>query len=429
MQQVQVWEGEEGEWKNGRMEGKERSGHKGHAICLTKWDILKRTVAMLSQFLTLYPSHPLADDAAFSLANALLDLEDFSRVVRLCQLNQERYPDSDFLTCFQYVEAIGLFSMQQHDKAIAAATVVTESENEDRDFARYILGQIYHAQGKPPQAIEWYTRVKLIYPDANESIAYFEEKRISLPEVTIKHPDQTVAISLKYRNIKTAVLQVYHVDLMKLYLREKDLSRVTEVHLAGIKPEVSQTVALGDGKDYINKTREITLSLKEEGAYLVICRGDDLFTSGLILITPLEIEVQEERVSGCVRANVRNTVTGNYQSKVHVKVVGSTDGRFISGETDLRGVFIADDVRGKVTIIARDAANRYAFYCGEQWLGAAEAAKQEQQNRPMPSPRESMDYRRHLNRRNRAIQSLQIKTYDQMRRSAGRGVQVQNALE
>jgi hypothetical protein len=126
---------------------------------------------------------------------------------------------------------------------------------------------------------------------------------------------------------------------------------------------------------------------------------------------------------------VRNTVTGNYQSKVHVKVVGSTDGRFISGETDLRGVFIADDVRGKVTIIARDAANRYAFYCGEQWLGAAEAAKQEQQNRPMPSPRESMDYRRHLNRRNRAIQSLQIKTYDQMRRSAGRGVRVQNALE
>ena len=68
---------------------------------------------------------------------------------------------------------------------------------------------------------------------------------------------------------------------MKLYLREKDLSRATQVRLAGIEPEVSQTVRLGGGKDYIVKTREIPLPLKEEGTYHVICRGDNLFTSGL----------------------------------------------------------------------------------------------------------------------------------------------------
>ena len=394
----------------------------------TKNQRLKRTVTLLSQFLTLYPTSPLADDAAFSLANALLDLEDFETVVRLCQLNQERYPDSDFLTSFQYVEALGLFSMLQYDKAIRAATFVASSQSEDRDFARYILGQIYHAQGKPAEAIPWYNRVKDNYPDAKESIAYFEEKRIALPEVTVKRPKTDVAITLKYRNIKEAAIQVYSVDLMKLYLREKDLRRITQVRLAGIEPAVSQTVSLGDGKDYIDKTREISLPLTDEGAYLVICRGDNLFTSGLILVTPLEIEVQEDTVSGRVRVNVRDAVVGNYLPKVHVKAVASADGRFRSGETDLRGIFVADGMRGKSTIIARDSISRYAFYRGTKWLGAPETESEESiKEQVQPVPQQQLNYREHLERRNQAIQSSNIKELDRMRRDVRKGVQVQSA--
>ena len=52
----------------------------------------------------------------------------------------------------------------------------------------------------------------------------------------------------------------------------------------------------------------MSLDLEGEGAYLVICRGDDLFSSGLVLITPLDIEVQEDAVSGRVRVNVRDVV-------------------------------------------------------------------------------------------------------------------------
>ena len=395
----------------------------------TKNQRLKRTVTLLSQFLTFYPTSPLADDAAFSLANALLDLEDFETVVRLCQLNQERYPDSDFLTSFQYVEALGLFSMLQYDKAIRAATFVASSQSEDRDFARYILGQIYHAQGKPAEAISWYNRVKENYPDAKESIAYFEEKRIALPEVTVKRPKTDVVLTLKYRNIKEAAIQVYSVDLMKLYLREKDLRSITQVRLAGIEPAVSQTVSLGDGKDYIDKTREIPLPLTKEGAYLVICRGDNLFTSGLILVTPLEIEVQEDTVSGRVRVNVRDAVVGNYLPKVHVKAVASAEGRFISGETDLRGIFVADGMRGKSTIIARDQINRYAFYRGTQWLGApdTETAEESLKEQAQVQPRQQLNYRQHLERRNQAIQSSNIQELDRMRRDVRKGVQVQSA--
>ena len=407
-----------------RKDEKIQENRDGKSRTVTKQEILARTAETLSQFLTLYPTNPLADDAGFSLANVLMDVEDFETAVQLCQLNQARYPESHLLSSFQYMEALGFFSLHAHEKAIGAATAVASSESEDRDFARYILGQIYHVQEKPEQAMTWYNKVRKIYPDADESIAHFEAQRIALPEITIKRPDTDVVLTLKYRNIKTAVIQVYRVDLMKLYLREKNLSRVTQARLAGIEPAVSQIVPLGDGKDYIDKSREIALPLTEEGAYLVICRGENLFTSGLILITPLEIEVQEGTVSGRVRVNVRDVVAGKYQSKVHVKAVGSAAGRFISGETDLRGIFIADGLRGTATVIARDAENRYAFYRGTASLGLphgkAQPAGQE------ASQREATDYRRHLERKNQAIQSKNVKMFDQLRRSARGGVQVQS---
>ena len=388
----------------------------------SKNQTLNRTVELLSQFMTLYPTNPLADDAAFSLANAYMDLEDFQSVVQLCQLNQAYRPDSALMSSFQYMEALGLFALSKYDKAIKAATLVASSESEDRDFARYIIGQIYHAQGKPEQAIVWYSRVRKTYPDADESIAQLEAQQITIPEVTIQRPQTDVVLSLKYRNVKSAEIQVYRIDLMNLFLREKDLSRVTQVHLAGIEPEVSQTVEFGNGKDYNKATREISLPITEEGAYLVICHGGNLFASGLILITPLEIEVQAGAVSGRVRAVVRNAVTGKYQPRVHVKAVGSAGGRFISGETDFRGTFIADGLHGTTTVIARDGMNRYAFHRGALWLESPPS-----ESETLPSPRAATDYRQHLERKNQEIQAANLERFDHMRRESRGGVQLQHA--
>jgi TolA-binding protein len=163
---------------------------------------------MLSQFLTLYPDDPLADDAIFSLANALLDLEDFTSVVTLCQTAQKRYPESEYITSFQYVEALGFFSQHRYDDAVDAARIVADGKSKDRDLSRYILGQIYHARGKPETAIDWYETVKGIYPDAQESISYFQEKRVSLDEVKVVRPDDEAKITIKYRNIKEVAVQV-----------------------------------------------------------------------------------------------------------------------------------------------------------------------------------------------------------------------------
>ena len=394
-------------------------------------EMLKETIGLLSQFLTMYPESPLADDAGFSTANALLDLKLYSAVVTACDAFKTRFakgPDGaegEFVSGFQYMIALGRFWQRQHAEALTAAKVVADGKSKDRDFARYIVGQIYHAEGKAAEAIEWYRKVAGKYADAKQAIGYFEERRIKLDEVSIFRPGKPVELKLTYRNIAEASFQVYRVDLMKLYLREKNLANITKVNLAGIKPQVELKLKLGDGKDYVDKTRTVALKLKNEGAYLVICRGDDLFTSALTLVTPLKIEVQEDATSGRVRANVLNAVTRAYVPEVHVKAVGSKDSAFKSGETDLRGIYVADGVRGKATVIAREGDARYAFYRGTTWLGAPEA--QPATRRPaQPSPGKP-DYYKNIRRQNFDIQDDNIKRYEKLRRGTNKGVEVQRA--
>jgi hypothetical protein len=305
---------------------------------------------------------------------------------------------------------------------------VADGKSKDRDFARYILGQIFHAHGKPADAIQWYKLVQNQYPDAKEAIGYFEEKRFSLEEVSIFRPGEPVKAKLKYRNIKEANLQVYRVDLMKLYLREKNLSNITKVKLAGIKPELEHNIALGDGKDYIDKEQEAELNLKEEAAYLLIARGDSLFASGLVLITPLKIEVQEGSASGRVRANVINAIEGGYKANVHVKAIGTKDTQFRSGETDLRGIFVADNLRGKATVIAREGETRYAFYRGKKWLGAPETAQQRRGARQQGQQSSSPSYDLNLQLQNKSIQKFNYQQFDQMRRGKQKGVQIKAAF-
>jgi outer membrane protein assembly factor BamD (BamD/ComL family) len=71
--------------------------------------MLKRTVELLQSFLAFYPTDPLADDAAFSLCNAILDLKDYPLVVKLSNDFTKIHPASDYTPGFQYMMALGLF--------------------------------------------------------------------------------------------------------------------------------------------------------------------------------------------------------------------------------------------------------------------------------------------------------------------------------
>jgi alpha-2-macroglobulin len=65
-----------------------------------------------------------------------------------------------------------------------------------------------------------------------------------------------------------------------------------------------------------------------------------------------------------------------------VKVIGSNNSEFTSGETDLRGVFIADAIAGTSTVIAQAEGGKYAFFRGTTRLGQAEADRAATPERP-----------------------------------------------
>ncbi|MHC4948030.1 MAG: tetratricopeptide repeat protein, partial [Planctomycetota bacterium] len=71
----------------------------------TRVAMTAEAIRVLTRFMTLYPENPLADDAAFSLANAYLDLKDYDTVVELSDAYRGRFPDSVFASSFQYMTA------------------------------------------------------------------------------------------------------------------------------------------------------------------------------------------------------------------------------------------------------------------------------------------------------------------------------------
>ncbi len=359
---------------------------------ITRVELIRDAWSRLDAFLTANPEDPAADEASFSLANALLDLELYEKAITQCERYAARYTDSDFLDSYWYIVGYCHFASGAHKQALDMCNIVAEAKRKNKRSGRledspnkwqaiYILGQIHHSLGAAEAAIREYERVKDRFADALQAIDYFARKAIELPEVTTFEPGDVVEVDLKFRNVPSANVTVYRIDLMKYSLLRRNLSDITNINLAGIRPYHQATVELGDGKDYRDRTSALKLPLKDEGAYLVVCRGENLHTSGMVLVSPLTLEIQEQTESGRVRTTIRNAAEKKYMSDVHIKVIGTRNEDFVSGETDLRGVFVADGIQGRSMIIAQAAGGRYAFFRGETELGpppAQQAPAQEE---------------------------------------------------
>lgn len=379
----------------------------------TKVDLIRDAVGRLDDFLTVWPDDPAADQASFSLASALIELEAWPAAIARANRFAERFPNSEYLDSFWYIVGYSHFARGEHRAALDMCRRVAEAtytepttgraiESRNKWRAIYISGQVHHSLGEPAEAIAEYNRVADRFPDAKETIAYFTRKAIDLPEITaVKPPSKSkldpgaataaqdgdraadgqqpddhagTEVELKFRNVASCEVKVYRIDLLKFGLLHRDLANVTKINLAGIQPLYEAKIELGDGKDFRDRIKKLELPLQDEGAYLVVCRGEDLHTSGLVLVTPLVVEVQEEASSGRVRATVKNSVTDAYAADVHVKVIGTRNDKFKDGPTDLRGVFVADGIQGRATVIARAGAGQYAFHRGQQELGSPPAA-------------------------------------------------------
>ncbi len=416
-------------------------------------DLIRRAWGMLESFLTAHPDDPAADQAAFAAANALLELKRYEQAAAACNRYAARYPKTDLVDSYWYMIGYCHFATAKHEAAVEMCRKVAEHKRIDKQTGRetespnkwravYILGQIYHSLGKAVEAIGEYRRVEERFPDAKEAIDYFLRKAIELPEVTVTKPGTPVSVELKFRNIAACDVKVYAIDLMKFSLLKRNLGGITQINLAGIRPHHEAPVKLGDGKDYRDRTHAIPLPLKAEGAYLVVCRGEDLHASGLVLVTPLAVEVQEDAPSGRIRTTVKDSATGRYMSEVHVKVIGTGNPDFVSGATDLRGVFVADGIRGTSTVIAQADAARYAFFRGQTELSRHEAPAEPA--KPASAAGEQLEKRKAaakapaapslerqllegLESTNRAIQGKQVEDLKMLYKREQSGVEAQKA--
>jgi len=328
----------------------------------TREQLLQQSRDLFERYLTFFPDNEQADAAAFNLANVFFDLKDYSKVASRSETAAITYPESKLLSTFQYMAALGNFWQYQFPEALKAADPVAAGRTENAPNARYIIAQIHQAQGNVVEAIDWYKKVRGEFPDAADSLAYLEEKGVKLPDPLTFHPGEDVSVELSYRNIRDADIQIYKVDLMRLYSRQKQMTDIAKVALAGISPELEMSVALGDGKDFEWRSRELKLPIKDVGAYLLVCRGDSTFASGLVIVTPLELKIRENAEKGDIRLHLWDSEKKSYVADAEIKAFDKLGSRAQKGRTDPRGVFQAGGITGRVAVVVKHDDTRYAYY-------------------------------------------------------------------
>ena len=205
----------------------------------------------------------------------------------------------------------------------------------------------------------------------NAAILFFKRKDISVEEVTTIRPDQPKQIELSFRNVHQAAMKIYRLDLLKFGLMQCKLGRITAINLAGMKPHHEQSVSLGVGNDFRDRTHrlELPLPLREQGAFVIVCRGENLYASGLVVVSPLSRLVQQNADSGRVHLSVKDEVDDSFVHDIHIRIIGSANDDFVSGDNDLGGLVIADHslviadhIRGNCTVIAAGQDDQDAFF-------------------------------------------------------------------
>jgi hypothetical protein len=349
--------------------------------------LLTKAADLELEFLLRSPESPLAPEAAFGFLAAQLDLERYKEVVAGCGAFAQRYSSSQWLDEALYLEGYARFADGDPKNALTVLTRVVDEKFPDESGARtqsdyhdravLLRAQILHATGDARNAVTEYEKVKNNFTDAADAVQSFRSKQLALPQVVTLDVKDKAEITVNSKNLAKANARVYRVDLMRLYLMERNLDRMTGIDLSGIAPMVVKDIELGTVEDFVARDTKVTFDLPEKGAYLVVVRSEaetgaaPLAATTLILRTDLKLDVREDAGSGRIWVNVRDANNASVP-KADVRVVGTRDGSVRVGMTDLRGVFIAEGVHGRSTVVAqvnpKDANDKagpsFAFYKG-----------------------------------------------------------------
>ena len=336
-------------------------------------DWLKQADQSFFQFVWMYPDHPSVDAASYARANVFVAQNKRAKAIRYLATIAKRYPKSGDLATMHYLQAYALYLQKEYSKALVLLHRVSTKKypngrgglqkSKNRHLATYLIAQLYHAKNQLEKALTWYKKVKKRFPDASVQVKYFEKFQLRIPEITSIQPNKATSLKIKHQNLKKLKFLAYYVDLMKLYLLKKNLNAVTKINLAGIRPSYKGETALKLSR-FTTGTHTSTLPLNKKGSYLVVLKSGPHEVSGIVLRTGLKLEVEQDASTGRVTAYLFNRKTRKPVPGAIVRIVGSRDGRFRSGKTDLRGIFSASGVRGTVTVITQKGDD-FAFFRGK----------------------------------------------------------------
>ncbi|MCA8949136.1 MAG: hypothetical protein KDE27_06525, partial [Planctomycetes bacterium] len=343
----------------------------------TAAELRARAATVLRDFLVLYPEDPLADEVSFAWATTHVEGGDLERALAVAEAARQRYPGSAFEDELRYTEGYALFALGRHDEAFAQLKRVAEqqfprpnaggsgsaglADSESKWHAVFLQGQIHHARGEIAAALADYDRVADRFGDASEAADWFRSRQLEVPEVSTFRLDEAPRLELACRNLKTANVQVFKVDLMRLYVTERSLRDIRGVELHGIRPQLAFDVELGSGRDYRTLQKSIDLELPDPGAYLVVVRAGDELGSGMVLRSDITIEAEEQLDAGRIRLHCKRGDA--FLAGAHVKIGAVGMAAMKTASTDLRGIASADGLIGPATAIVQQGA-QFAFYRG-----------------------------------------------------------------
>ncbi|MBI4575085.1 MAG: tetratricopeptide repeat protein [Planctomycetes bacterium] len=299
-----------------------------------------------------YLAHfPQADDhdaVAFALAGLYLALDSPPDAERVAAATLGLHPESRLVRELRLLRAVALYAQRRFD---AAREVAEALAGEGEKAARLLVAQLLHAQGRNAEALEAYREVAALFPDARRAAAFLEQSGIAVPELTVVRSGEPAGVDLDYLGVGELDLRLYRVDLVQLYLRAQGDVDLGRIEVAGFRPALSQHLALARPSGTARLRQRVPLELGEPGAYYLTARAGSFGASGLVLVSDLALELQEE--PGHLRVYVSDARLDGAAPNASVAFIRRASPVRIDVErTDLRGVAEVAGAAGQVTVVA-----------------------------------------------------------------------------
>jgi tetratricopeptide (TPR) repeat protein len=324
----------------------------------------------LSEYLIRYGDEERASQAALQQMHIASELEEWGRLITLGPAFRRMYDDSNLADSFDFMTAYG--HQREGDYASARRLYERIAEemygtqwSSDRDRARLALAQIAHAEGDLGAAIESYRAAGNGFPDARAALTVLESAELRVPAVVDAATGRGLTIPIRVRAVDSVEVWAYAVDLERLFLRENQVRAVENILLSGIPPIVEESFDLPMNFGALAE-HEISLPLREAGAYLVLVRSETTLASTLAIVSDLQLDIVEDPRANALHIGVTDRNGQPLEgATVRVAYPGGTP---MTAETDLRGLVAHNGFNATAHVLAR-AGEQYAVYRGGEDSG------------------------------------------------------------